>query len=275
VPTHLGDASKEGNDTHGRRHRRHRPESGRTFVRNAAHLTRRPPERGSNTSWPECRGTPAATRTAETNHLPAATTFFHLQHLPGRSRAVVPPLSPPDSCATPQPTNPDRARMGLDLGRIVIHQATSAAPPQQATVSTASRRLEGHHRSPAAAPLGHPRRRLLAAPSLTLRLAVCCRSHRRLQYERPSVTQLAGTATLGLVGPRRSAPSGRTPPRTALRASGKGKPAAVDTTRALPGGTRRRRLGRRGGGGGGGRSRVSPLGRAGATQERFLFERFI
>jgi hypothetical protein len=37
VPTHLNDASKKGNDAHGRRRRRHRPKSGWTFIRSAAH----------------------------------------------------------------------------------------------------------------------------------------------------------------------------------------------------------------------------------------------
>lgn len=47
MPTNLVDASKEGNDTHRCRHHRHRPKTGRTFVRNIAHLQPRPMDWGN------------------------------------------------------------------------------------------------------------------------------------------------------------------------------------------------------------------------------------
>lgn len=38
MPTHLGDASKKGNDTHGRRRRQPQPKMSRIFIQTVAHL---------------------------------------------------------------------------------------------------------------------------------------------------------------------------------------------------------------------------------------------
>lgn len=43
MPTHLDDASKEGNDIHGCRRCRHRLKTGKTFICNIAHMHPRPP----------------------------------------------------------------------------------------------------------------------------------------------------------------------------------------------------------------------------------------
>jgi hypothetical protein len=50
VFAHVGDASKEGNDTRGCRHLRNRPKAGKTFVCNAAHFPLYPPEWGIHPS---------------------------------------------------------------------------------------------------------------------------------------------------------------------------------------------------------------------------------
>jgi hypothetical protein len=148
-----------------------------TFVGNTAHLSCSPPEWGSSPSCSHhCRRStsmpwPELTWNSRSN-LHGRDHSFSLQLPPSStssSRLVdaetaEPPLSPLKSSATLRPTNPDRARMGPDLGRAATRRAPSAAPPQQATVFTASRRHEGQHQN-----LQQRRQATLAADSLLLR----------------------------------------------------------------------------------------------------------
>ena len=156
MPTHFGDASKEGNDTHRRRRRQLQPKLSRIFIQTIAHL----PPLPSDLAKQSMRGHTAAA-TAPCRHAPAVAGHRPLAR-PGARRPTSnsytyeeeapapPPLQlgqePPATGragdATPRSQQPAEPRLRPGSTHARGHRTTAVTRPRTAALPAARPRIE-------------------------------------------------------------------------------------------------------------------------------------